>query len=127
MDLTKLHPEYVTDEQGRRKAVILPIEEYDELLEDIDDLAVAAARRDEGTVSHRKVVEELKESGILPVEWKNTALRELKQLDRQVLQRLVDRSRRHSFGSAAGGSPQAHRLGPHVSNPGGRLSNRLRD
>ena len=38
-----------------------------------------------------------------------------------------DRSRRHSFGSAAGGSPQAHRLGPHVSNPGGRLSNRLRD
>ena len=58
--------EYVTDEQGRRKAVILPIEEYDELLEDIDDLAVAAARRDEGTVSHRKVVEELKESGILP-------------------------------------------------------------
>ncbi len=66
MVLTKLHPEYVTDEQGRRKAVILPIEEYDELLEDIDDLAVAAARRDEGTVSHRKVVEELKESGILP-------------------------------------------------------------
>ena len=64
MDLARLHPEYVTDEQGRRKAVILPIEEYDELLEDIDDLAVAAVRRDEGTVSHRKVVEELKESGI---------------------------------------------------------------
>ncbi|MCY4485354.1 MAG: hypothetical protein OXC12_21000 [Spirochaetaceae bacterium] len=64
MDLARLHPEYVTDEQGRRKAVILPIEEYDELLEDIDDLAVAAVRRDEGAVSHRKVVEELKESGI---------------------------------------------------------------
>lgn len=61
----KLHPQYVTDSEGRKTAVILPIEEYDELLEDLADLAVVAERREEPSIPHNKVIAELKEDGYL--------------------------------------------------------------
>ena len=35
----QLHPQYVTDDNGDRKAVILPIDEYRELVDDLKDLA----------------------------------------------------------------------------------------
>ena len=60
------HPEYVTDGDGNRKAVILPIAEYEELLEDLQDLAVVAERRNEPTVSHEQLLGELKKDGLLP-------------------------------------------------------------
>ena len=52
---------YVVDEDGNRTAVMLPIEEYEELLEDLQDLAVIAQRRDEPTVPIDVVVEQLEE------------------------------------------------------------------
>jgi hypothetical protein len=52
---------YVVDESGNRTAVMLPIEEYEELLEDLQDLAVIAQRRDEPTVPIDVVVEQLEE------------------------------------------------------------------
>ena len=52
---------YVVDENGNRTAVMLPIEEYEELLEDLQDLAVIAQRRDEPTVPIDIVVEQLEE------------------------------------------------------------------
>ena len=61
----RLHPQYVTDPDGQRKAVILPVEEFEELLEDLDDLAVAAERRDDQTVPHQKAKAELKRDGLL--------------------------------------------------------------
>jgi PHD/YefM family antitoxin component YafN of YafNO toxin-antitoxin module len=54
MRVDKIHPQYVIDGEGRKKAVILPIEEFDELIEDLDDLACVAERRDEPTVAHKK-------------------------------------------------------------------------
>jgi hypothetical protein len=33
-----LHPEYVVDEHQRRKAVLLPLAEWDRILEDLEDL-----------------------------------------------------------------------------------------
>lgn len=63
--ITKLHPQYVTDKDGKTTGVILPICEYDELLEDLDDLAAAAERRDESTISHESVRMELKRDGLL--------------------------------------------------------------
>ena len=53
----QLHPEFVTDQDGQRKAVILPVEEFEKLIEDLDDLAAAAERRDVPTVPHEKVKE----------------------------------------------------------------------
>ena len=62
----QLHPQYVTDSDGQRKAVILSVEEFEELLEDLDDLALAAERRDDPTVPHEKAKAELKRDGYLP-------------------------------------------------------------
>mgnify|MGYP001428854908 CR=1 FL=1 len=43
--------QYVVDEKGNKVAVILPFKEYQNLREDLHDLAVVAERRDEGTIS----------------------------------------------------------------------------
>jgi len=39
--------QYIVDEQGQKTAVVLPLKEYEELLEDLHDLAVIAERKDE--------------------------------------------------------------------------------
>jgi len=62
---TELHPKYVTDSGGHQTAVILPIEEYNGLIEDLDDLATVAERVTEPTIPHEQVVKELKEDGYL--------------------------------------------------------------
>lgn len=61
----ELHPQYVTNADGHRTAVILPVEEYEELIEDLDDLAIAAERRDQATIPHGQVRAELKRDGYL--------------------------------------------------------------
>ncbi|MBW1869145.1 MAG: type II toxin-antitoxin system Phd/YefM family antitoxin [Deltaproteobacteria bacterium] len=58
-----LNPEYVIDVNGNKKAVILSIEEYEELIEDLRDLAVVAERREEPVVRHQDVMAELKRNG----------------------------------------------------------------
>jgi hypothetical protein len=57
---------YVDDEKEEKKAVILPIEEHEKLLEDLHDLAVIAERKDEQTVPLDETIENLKKQGILP-------------------------------------------------------------
>ena len=52
---------FVVDENGNRTAVMLPIEEYEQLLEDLQDLAVIAQRRNEPTVTLDVVMEQLEE------------------------------------------------------------------
>jgi hypothetical protein len=63
--LDDLHPEYITDQQGEKKSVILPISEFEELIEDIKDLAAVAERREEPTTSHEDLIAELKEDGFI--------------------------------------------------------------
>lgn len=60
-----LHEKYIVDEAGQRTSVILPIDEFEELLEDLHDLAVVAERRDEPTVSFEDVKNRLKADGII--------------------------------------------------------------
>ena len=57
--------QFLTDEGGERTAVVLPISEYEKLLEDLDDLAVIAERRSEPTVPHAQFIADLKRDGIL--------------------------------------------------------------
>jgi hypothetical protein len=61
-----LQAQYITDDKGKKTAVILPIEEFEELLEDIEDLAVLLERRDEPTIPFDEVVAKLKQDGLLP-------------------------------------------------------------
>lgn len=56
---------YITDEGGERTAVVLPISDYEKLLEDLEDLAVVAERRDEATIPHEQLVSELKRDGLV--------------------------------------------------------------
>jgi PHD/YefM family antitoxin component YafN of YafNO toxin-antitoxin module len=49
----------------RRPAVILPLGEFEELMEDLEDLAAIAERRHEPTTSHEDFVAELKRDGVL--------------------------------------------------------------
>ena len=57
--------QYLTDEHGGRTAVVLPISDYEKLLEDLDDLAVVAERRDEPVISHDAFVAGLQRDGTL--------------------------------------------------------------
>ena len=65
MQLQTLHPKYITDEKGVKTEVILPIAEYYELLEDLEDLTVIAERRDEPTTTHEDFITELKADGLI--------------------------------------------------------------
>jgi hypothetical protein len=64
--LPQFHADYVTDGDGNKKAVILPIAEYEELLEDLQDLAIAAERKNEPTISHGQLLADLNKDGLLP-------------------------------------------------------------
>jgi len=49
------HEQYITDKKGNKSAVILPIEEYNELIENIHDLAAVAERKKEDTISYSEI------------------------------------------------------------------------
>ena len=60
-----LHPSYITDETGKKLSVVLSIDEYETLIEDIADLALVAERRDEPTIRHEDLEARLKADGLL--------------------------------------------------------------
>ena len=57
--------QYLIDENGQKTAVVLPVEEYEELLEDIHDLAVIAERKDESTTGFDELKKRLESDGLL--------------------------------------------------------------
>jgi hypothetical protein len=52
-------PQYITDSAGHKISVILPMAEYIELMEDLEDLAAVAELKDEETIPWEQVKEEL--------------------------------------------------------------------
>lgn len=60
LDLKRLETavQYVTNPNGERVAVILPIEDFKELLEDLEDLGAIVERRDEPTVPNDEILDE---------------------------------------------------------------------
>jgi hypothetical protein len=52
--------QFLTNEKGRKTAVVLDIGDYEKLLEDLDDLAVIAERRGEETIPHAEFKKTLK-------------------------------------------------------------------
>jgi hypothetical protein len=58
----KPNAEYVV-KNGKRTAVILPLAEYEALLEDLDDMGVIASRKDEPTIPLTQVKRGLKKHG----------------------------------------------------------------
>jgi hypothetical protein len=57
--------QYLVDERGKKKGVILPVSRYRRLLEDLHDLAVVAERRQEQTIPVNEMKRRLKAHGAL--------------------------------------------------------------
>lgn len=57
--------QFITDSAGQKISVILPIDEYIELMEDLEDLAAVAELRNEATIPWEQVKKELKDNGLL--------------------------------------------------------------
>ncbi len=61
----KIKEDFIVDRKGNRRAVILPYRKYEDLLEDLADLAVIAERRKEKTISHKDFLAGLEKDGLL--------------------------------------------------------------
>jgi hypothetical protein len=60
-----VNTQFIIDEFGMKTAVILPVEQYEDLLEDIHDLAVIAERKDEPTINYDDLMKRLKADGLI--------------------------------------------------------------
>jgi len=60
-----LHPQYITNDNGEKMSVVLSMQEYENILEDFEDLAIVAERKDEKVISHQDVLKELKQDGTI--------------------------------------------------------------
>ncbi len=58
-------PKFIIDKNGKKVSVLLTIEEYNELLEDIHDLKVVMERREEDTMSIDNLKDSLKRDGTI--------------------------------------------------------------
>ena len=65
LSIEQLNLQYVTNDAGQRSAVIVPLDQFYRLLEDLADLAIVAERREEHTVNHDHVKEALRRDGLL--------------------------------------------------------------
>jgi hypothetical protein len=52
-------PQFITDADGEKISVILPLADYQELLDDLEDLADIAERKDEATVPFEIVLKDI--------------------------------------------------------------------
>ena len=57
--------QFVVDAKGRKKAVIVAATRYEQIMEDLHDLAVVAERRSEAPVSLDEMKRRLKRDGLL--------------------------------------------------------------
>ena len=57
--------QYITDKKGRKRSVILDIDQYERIMEDLSDLATAAERSNEETIPMEVFLQDLKKDGII--------------------------------------------------------------
>ena len=54
---------YITDEKGERKALVISLEEYGKYIEDIEDILISYKRKNEGRIPLDQVKENLRKYG----------------------------------------------------------------
>ena len=59
IEVRDLQAKFITDKNGKKTAVILPIKEFEDLLEDLEDFVVLAERREEPTISFEEALKRL--------------------------------------------------------------------
>ncbi len=63
--MSTMQEQYVVDPKGKKTGVILSLKRYQQLMEDLHDLAVVAERRDEEPISMEAMKRRLKDNGLL--------------------------------------------------------------
>lgn len=63
--MNNIKTKFIIDEKGNKTDVIMPIDEYNELIEDLHDLAIIAERREEPEMSFEEVKKRLKKNGVI--------------------------------------------------------------
>lgn len=61
----KIQEQFLVDRNGKRTAVVLPVEDYDRLIEDLHDLSVVAERRHEPMISFDELKHRLQADGLI--------------------------------------------------------------
>jgi len=61
----QVQEQYVVDPEGHKTAVILSLERYEQVMEDLHDLAIVAERREEAPISFEEMERHLREDGLL--------------------------------------------------------------
>ena len=61
----KIQEQFLIDQNGKKTAVVLPVEDYERLLEDLHDLSVVAERRQESTLSFNELKRRLQTDGLI--------------------------------------------------------------
>jgi hypothetical protein len=56
--------QYLVDDKGQKTAVLLPINTYEQMLEDLHDLAIVAQRREEMPVNLNEMLERVSSNSL---------------------------------------------------------------
>ena len=57
--------QFVVNAEGKKTGVLLSVKQYEKLLEDLHDLAVIAARRDEEPITLEEMKRRLQQDGLI--------------------------------------------------------------
>lgn len=60
-----LHTQYITNDKNEWVSIIIPINEFEQMIEDFEDLQIVAQRKNEELLSHQDILKELKQDGII--------------------------------------------------------------
>ena len=63
--MAAIEEQFVVNAKGRKTGVLLPLKQYQKLLEDLHDLAVVAERRAEKPIGLEEMKRRLKKNGVL--------------------------------------------------------------
>ena len=65
MEETRIKRQYIVNESGKKTFVVLSVEDYKQLMDDIQDLAAIAERTNEPRISLEELERNLKADGLL--------------------------------------------------------------
>jgi len=65
MKIKETKEKYIIDEKGHKTAVVLDIELYNNLLEDLEDMKIIAERKKEPSMSLKEAENRLKKNGLI--------------------------------------------------------------
>jgi len=81
--------QYLTDDRGERTAVLLSISAYEKLLEDLDDLAVVAERRDERPFRTSNLCPSSSAMASFEIRWRTSTKKDLRRIPQEDITRIL--------------------------------------